>query len=64
MKTLVMDVVNDAIEALNMDIQMEFEEWYPAWMVDENGELMEDPARLKSLRMIFDGVRDRLHHKP
>ena len=60
MKTFETEVINDAREALSMDRYMEFEEWYPAWMVDENGELMEDPARVKSLRTIFDGMKKEL----
>lgn len=53
-------IINDAREALLMDRFMSFEEWYPAWMVNENGELINNQARLKSLRMIFDGVMEKL----
>lgn len=57
MKTSVIEVINDAREALSMDSHIEFEEWCPSWMVDENGELMENQERLKTLRMIFDRVK-------
>ena len=56
----VIKVIEDAKEALRFDRHIEFKEWYPAWMVDENGELMKDPKRVQSLRMIFDRVKEEL----
>jgi hypothetical protein len=55
-----MEVINDAREALTMDRTLEFEEWFPAWMVDDNGQLTNDEPRMKSLRMIFDGIKKEL----
>lgn len=59
----VTEVVNDAKEALTFDRYMDFEEWYPAWMVNENGELIEDNDRLENLRLIFNEVKKELNIK-
>ena len=49
------EIYQDAIEALRMsDGMIEFEEWFPGWMVDENGEFMEDEMRKTNLKVIWD----------
>ena len=54
------EIINDAKEALRFDRYMEFEEWYPAWMIDENGQMINNPARLKNLQSIFENVQREL----
>lgn len=54
------EVINDAQEALSMDRYMDFEEWYPAWMIDENGQMINNPTMLKNLKSIFENAQREL----
>ena len=57
-RTSVKEVYEDAREALRMCPTMEFEEWAPAWMVnDETGELLKDKDLEYDLRVIWERAK-------
>ena len=54
------EIYKDAVDALKMSgNDIDFDEWYPAWMIDENGELTENEAKKARLKVIWDkAVKD------
>lgn len=49
------EILKDAIDAIRMsDGLIDFEEWAPGWMIDENGEYMFDSERQSELKVIWD----------
>lgn len=58
------EIYNDAIEALQMSgNQLDFDEWAPAWLIDENGNLIDDEEKKKNLRAIWDRALQEVNKK-
>ena len=56
-RTSVKEVYEDAREALMLCPDMTFEEWAPAWMLDENGNYCEDKDLEYSLKVIWERAK-------
>lgn len=58
MKQKVEEIYNDALEALRMsDGMLTFAEWSPAFMVDENGNYINDGEKASSLLVIWNRAK-------
>jgi len=52
------DIYNDALEALQMsDGMLTFDEWAPAFMVDENGDYVNDGEKARNLLLIWNRAK-------
>ena len=57
-------IYSDALDALRMsDYTIEFDEWYPAWMIDSNGNLVENEKRKNMLLELFNRAKRELNVK-
>lgn len=49
------EIYQDALDAIRMsDGFISFDEWAPGWMVNENGEYVNNDNRLNALKVIWD----------
>lgn len=61
MEQKVEEIYNDALEALQMsDGMLTFDEWAPAFMLDENGDYVNDGEKASSLLVIWNRAKTAL----
>ena len=49
------EIEDDAVEAIRMSgNEIDFDEWYPAWMIDGQGNLIDNPDKKEALKTIWD----------
>lgn len=55
------EIYNDALEALQMsDGMLTFDEWAPAFMLNENGDYVKDGEKASSLLVIWNRAKTAL----
>lgn len=58
------EIEDDAVDAIRMSgNDIDFDEWYPAWMIDGQGKLTDNPEMKEALKTIWDKAYKSCNYK-